>query len=107
MNDFAHPVSISLGQVLIDSGLLTAEQLRDALLAQTSDSQRKMLGEILIERGFVSQEQLLRALASAKGLEFIDHPSEVADPGVRALVPEAIRNENDGSCLFMMVSDVK
>ena len=94
MSNFNPQISISLGQVLMESGLLTAEHLRDALLAQSSDSQRKMLGEILIERGFLTQEQLLRALARAKGLEFIEQPSEVADPGVRALIPEAIRNEN-------------
>ena len=94
MNEFPHPVSVSLGQVLMDSGLLTQDQLREALLTQSSDSQRKMLGEILTERGFVSQEQLLRALAKAKSLEFIENPAESADPGVRALVPEAIRVEH-------------
>ena len=94
MAEHPRPISVSLGQVLMDSGLLTAEQLRDALLAQSSDSRRKMLGEILIERGFVSQEQLLRALANAKSMEFIENPSEVADPGVRALIPESIRHEH-------------
>jgi len=94
MNDFSQPVSVSLGQVLMDSDLLSSEQLREALLAQSSDTHRKMLGEILIERGFVTQLQLLRALARAKGLEFIENPAESADPGVRALIPESIRNEH-------------
>ncbi len=94
MNDSRRPISISLGQVLVDSGLLTNEQLREALLTQSSDSQRKMLGEILTERGFVAPEQLLRALARAKSLDFIENPGEVADPGVRALVPESIRQEH-------------
>ena len=34
MSNFNPPISISLGQVLMESGLLTAEPLRDALLAQ-------------------------------------------------------------------------
>ncbi len=94
MNDFSQPVTVSLGQVLMDSGLLSSEQLREALLAQSSDTHRKLLGEILIERGFVTQLELLRALARAKGLEFIENPVESADPGVRALIPESIRNEH-------------
>lgn len=94
MNDFSQPVTVSLGQVLMDSGLVSFEQLREALLAQSSDTHRKMLGEILIERGFVTQLQMLRALARAKGLEFIENPAEFADPGVRALIPESIRNEH-------------
>lgn len=94
MNEFSQPISISLGQVLMDSGLLSSEQLREALLAQSSDTHRKMLGEILVERGFVTQLQLLRALARAKGLEFVENPAESADPGVRALIPESIRNEH-------------
>ncbi|MSR44665.1 MAG: type II/IV secretion system protein [Phycisphaerales bacterium] len=94
MVDPARPISISLGQVLMDTGLLTSEQLRDALLAQSSDSRRKMLGEILVERGFVTNEQLLRALAQARGHDFLDNPAALADAGVRALIPEAIRNEH-------------
>ena len=94
MIESTRPPTASLGQVLVDSQLVTPEQLRDALGIQSATSQRKMLGEILVENGFVTQEQLLRALAQAKGLDFIEDPCADADVAVRALVPEGIRNEH-------------
>ncbi len=94
MADLPRPSTVSLGQVLLDSQLVTSAQLRDALIVQSGDSQRKMLGEILVERGILSQEQLLRALAQARNLDFIDDPATDADPAVRALVPQAIREEH-------------
>ncbi|MSR28685.1 MAG: type II secretion system protein GspE [Phycisphaerales bacterium] len=103
MSELARPATLSLGQVLLDCKLLTADQLRAALSVQSGDSQRKMLGEILIERGLVTQEQLLRALAQAKALEFIEDPRGDADVAVRALVPESIRNEH--MVLPMSLSD--
>jgi type IV pilus assembly protein PilB len=84
----------ALGGVLVDEGLLTSAQLREALQIQARDGQRMMLGEILVARGFLTEEQLLRAMAKARHLPFIENPSAVAEAGARALVPEAIRQEH-------------
>ena len=84
----------ALGGVLVDEGLLTSAQLREALQIQARDGQRMMLGEILVSRGFLTEEQLLRAMAKARHLPFIETPSTVAEAGARALVPEAIRQEH-------------
>ncbi len=84
----------ALGGVLVDEGLLTSAQLREALQIQARDGQRMMLGEILVSRGFLTEEQLLRAMAKARHLPFIETPSAVAEAGARALVPEAIRQEH-------------
>ena len=103
MNEALRPLTVSLGQVLLESRLLSPEQLCEALSIQSANAQRKMLGEILVERGFVTEEQLLRALAQAKTIEFIEDPRAEADVAVRALVPEAIRNEH--MVLPMSLSD--
>ncbi len=84
----------ALGGVLVDEGLLTSAQLREALQIQARDGQRMMLGEILVSRGFLTEEQLLRAMAKARHLPFIENPASVAEAGARALVPEAIRQEH-------------
>jgi tetratricopeptide (TPR) repeat protein len=46
-----------IGDLLVRDGLLTQEQLKDALELQTS-THDKRLGEILISRGFMTQEDL-------------------------------------------------
>src|SRR5690554_6212629 len=41
-----------LGDLLVRDGLLTPQQIREALAEQTSDPERR-LGEILLERGWI------------------------------------------------------
>ena len=54
-----------LGEILVDSGLLTEGQLVKAL--KTQKNERKFLGEVLIEMGFVTKEKLEQALAKQFG----------------------------------------
>ncbi|MBI4598493.1 MAG: Flp pilus assembly complex ATPase component TadA [Candidatus Omnitrophica bacterium] len=54
------------GQGLVTSGVLTAEQLEQAMQEQASS--RRFLGTILLERRWLSPEQLLRALSEQYGM---------------------------------------
>ncbi|GAC1312120.1 MAG: GspE/PulE family protein [Acidimicrobiales bacterium] len=68
-----------LGSLLIGRGLLTPEQLDDALEEQQRT--HRSLGRVLIERGLVSEAGLVSTLASQLGLEYVDlsdHPVDVA-----------------------------
>lgn len=56
-----------LGELLVDKGLVTKEEL-DLALAEQSESGR-LLGSILVERGFVSGPALAVALAEQYGVE--------------------------------------
>jgi hypothetical protein len=56
-----------LGALLVEKGLLTAEELEDALAAQQTSGKR--LGQILIDRGHVSGPALTSALAEQYGIE--------------------------------------
>jgi hypothetical protein len=56
-----------LGELLVDKGLVTREEL-DLALAEQSESGR-LLGAILVERGFVSGPALAVALAEQYGVE--------------------------------------
>ena len=49
-----------LGQVLMEAGLVTIEDINAALESQKSTGQK--LGEVLISMGVVTQEQLKSAL---------------------------------------------
>src|SRR5947208_3709252 len=61
----AHMTRPRLGRILVDSGLLSEEQLEDALEDQTRTGRR--LGEIVVERGYMSGPALANALATQHG----------------------------------------
>ena len=58
-----------LGEILIDKGYLSEEQVMHALEIQLEESKEGMwvyIGEILIEQGIVSEEQVEEGLAVLK-----------------------------------------
>ena len=63
----AHVTWRPLGALLVEKGLLTAEELEDALAAQQTTGKR--LGQILVDRGHVSGPTLTNALAEQYGIE--------------------------------------
>ena len=54
-----------LGQVLMEAGLVTIEDINAALETQKATGQK--LGELLISMGVLTQEQLTSALELEKG----------------------------------------
>ena len=52
-----------LGELLVSEGILSAEELEDALAAQRGTRPRKPLGELLLASGVVSPPLLVRLLA--------------------------------------------
>jgi type IV pilus assembly protein PilB len=90
-----------LGQVLVEDGTLSADQLRSALAAQVKGGQRLLLGEVLIQMGMVDKDVLLRAVAKSRGIEFVQDPAALFEEGAMALVPEAVRKEHRVCPLFL------
>jgi len=71
-----------LGSLLLAGGLLTREQLDDALATQRITG--KSLGRVLIDGGAVTEADLVRTLAGRIGLEYIDlsdYPVDAAAAG--------------------------
>jgi type IV pilus assembly protein PilB len=60
-----------LGEVLIEAGAITAEQLEEALLVQR-EKQGGALGQILVGLGFIGEHDLLNALGKQMGMETVD-----------------------------------
>ena len=56
-----------LGELLVEKGLLTNEELEEALVVQRVSG--RMLGAILVERGYVSGPAVAIALAAQYGVE--------------------------------------
>ncbi|HEY7586752.1 MAG TPA: ATPase, T2SS/T4P/T4SS family [Candidatus Deferrimicrobiaceae bacterium] len=76
-----------LGERLIDSGLITPDQLDLALREQKRTGER--IGEILISLGFVTQELISSALASEAGVTFIQLENYLIEPAALKYVSEA------------------
>src|SRR5579872_5843036 len=75
-----------LGRLLVDRGLLTLEQLEDALVEKESSGAR--LGEIVVARGWLTEAELARALADQHELEFLELAKIEIDPAAALLLPE-------------------
>ena len=77
-----------LGDVLIDKGIITHDQLRIALTEQQKTS--LALGQVLIKLGFVSEAILRDSLGEALGQSSIDLTNAVPDADAIALIPKEV-----------------
>ena len=78
---------LQLGQLLVKSGVLSEEQLAEALRIQRQEGNRHLLGEVLIEQGMCTEEQIMEALARGYGIPFARVSPRIADPRVVDVLP--------------------
>ncbi|MBK7015424.1 MAG: Flp pilus assembly complex ATPase component TadA [Sulfuritalea sp.] len=86
--DNAGKPPVRLGDLLLEKGLITQDQLRIALLEQKAMG--KPLGEALLALGFVTEEALRGALATNLGEVAISLGGIVADPAALKMIPKAM-----------------
>jgi general secretion pathway protein E/type IV pilus assembly protein PilB len=79
---------VRLGDLLLERGLITHDQLRIALVEQKAMG--KPLGEALLALGFVTEEIMRGALAVNLGEEAISLDGIVADSAALALIPKPL-----------------
>ena len=77
-----------LGTILLEDGVLSEDQLMDAIDEQQRSGQS--LGRTLVELGLITESQLVRALASQVGMEFVELANFPVDVAAVALVPAAV-----------------
>ncbi len=77
-----------IGDLLIDKGLITAEDLTRALEEQKNSGSK--LGEILVGEGLITEEQLIETIAERLKVPKISISSLVIDPRVISAVPVEI-----------------
>ena len=75
-----------LGEMLVDSGAITEEQLQAALAGQKATGKR--LGTYLIDEGIISEKQFVETLRMQLGVEFIDLNKASIDPTLTEIVPK-------------------
>ena len=81
-----HILKEQLGQVLIQRGIITPEQLERALEAQRQ--QGGLLGEILTKLGFATEENIVQALAIQHDFPYLPLTNYEIDSEVIKLIPE-------------------
>ncbi|MGD8370057.1 MAG: ATPase, T2SS/T4P/T4SS family [Syntrophobacterales bacterium] len=59
-----------IGQILVEAGLITEEQLVEAL-AEQKETKRKHLGKLIVEKGWAKQEDICQALSKQLNIPFI------------------------------------
>lgn len=74
-----------IGQILIEAGKITPEQLENALNQQKKTA--KKLGAILIEEGYISESELARTLSQKFRVPSVDIRPEDVDPKLIHLIP--------------------
>ncbi len=78
-----------LGQILVDLGYLTEDQLWDILEAQ-KQSQGEILGQLAIRMGFVSEAQVTEALAEQWGMPVVNLSETTIPAKALELVPQTM-----------------
>lgn len=91
-----------LGQLLLDSGVITAEQLDAALVEQRKNNHQKLLGEILVELGSCTEDQITEALAVAYGVPYARVSPKIADPQTIAILPKEFLEKHQVLPLFLV-----
>lgn len=81
-----------LGDLLVQSGAITAQQLEQALELQSGSGER--LGTVLQKHGFITQRQLIDTLMDQLGVEFVDLNTCVIPPEMAQLLPKSIAKKH-------------
>jgi type IV pilus assembly protein PilB len=83
-----------LGDLLVEKGYLSREDLRRALEAQKQASRGKLLGEILIESGCSTEDQVIEALAYEYGVPYAKLDARLFDPKIVDVLPRDYIEKN-------------
>ena len=75
-----------IGEILVEAGVITEQQLQDALAKQNGVP----LGPTLVKLGYATEQDVAAAVAKTLGLEFVDLSSFEVDPAAAALIGEEV-----------------
>jgi type IV pilus assembly protein PilB len=91
---------LPLGELLVQRGALTVEQLNEALEQQRSTGGKLLLGEQLVKLGFCTEEDLMAALADGCGVPFARIFPKIVDPKVVEALPREFLEKHGVLPLF-------
>jgi len=90
--DFPAPPPASLGQMLVEAGILAVDQV--AKVQETARRERQTLGRILVRDGIIMSRDLATLTAVYLGLTMVDLKSEAIDAQAVGLIPEDVARKH-------------
>jgi len=84
-----------LGEVLVELGIVSNEQIELALVKQKENHHEKLLGQILVEMGACTENDITRAIGAQLGMPFVDiEDMEIPPDVVEAISPSMAQAYN-------------
>ena len=101
---------VALESILIDRGLVTQEQVDDAISERARTG--RTVGRVLVANGVLRESDLLDALAEQAGIEFVDIEDMQLDPTATAAISDGLARRYhalpiawEGSTLVVAMAD--
>ncbi|MDD2592539.1 MAG: ATPase, T2SS/T4P/T4SS family [Erysipelotrichaceae bacterium] len=79
---------IRLGDILVEEGVITPEQLQEALARQKVV--KKRLGTVIMDLGYADEKDTLKALAKRLQIDYLEAPLFSVELDVVKLIPESL-----------------
>lgn len=99
-----------LGDLLVETSLITHEQLEHGL--EINKNSGKRLGKVLIELGYVTEDAVLQVLEFQLGISYVDLSTVTIMPAIAALIPVSLAERHqvipiklEGKKLILAMSD--
>ena len=81
-----------LGELLVETGLLSEESLTRVLSEQRTV--RKRLGEIIVNQGLATEDEIAQALSLQLGIPLVDLTNTPVEPQAVELIPEKVARKH-------------
>ncbi len=91
-----------LGNLLVDRGYLSEENLQAALQQQKQHGRDKLLGEILVGEEYCSEDQIVECLATEYGVPYAKLEARLHDPEIIDVLPREYIEQNLVLPLFVV-----
>ena len=91
-----------LGNLLIDRGYISPENLQAALDSQKEGGRTKLLGEILVDLEFCTEDQIVECLAAEYGVPYAKLEARLFDPAIVDVLPRDYIESNLVMPLFIV-----
>lgn len=82
-----------LGDILVESGLLTPDQLKEVLAAQKESG--KKLGEVVIEKGYITRKSMIEVLEFQLGIPYVNLAVSPVEPAIVRMIPENMARKHE------------
>ncbi|MHB1036957.1 MAG: GspE/PulE family protein [Pirellulales bacterium] len=83
-----------LGNLLVEKGYVSLEDLQATLDQQHQGGQNKLLGEMLVERGLCTEDQIVECLAAEYGVPYAKLEPRLHDPKIADVIPRDYAEKN-------------